>query len=111
MATKSLNTLSFEFKSSAPKSVVSRSLHYGVVGSGDMEVLIHQQPLDGVTKFKVVTPVTGFDKVWEKVLQRFVEETGASNAFFEINDNNSTPAVVNLRLHQALGEMKTAGHE
>ena len=102
---KSLNTLNFEFKASESKDVVSRSLHFGVVGSGDMEVLIHKEALDGGVKVKVVTPVQGFDGVWEKVLNKFVEDTGTSNAFFEINDNNATPAVVNLRLHQALGEM------
>jgi malonate decarboxylase acyl carrier protein len=107
----SLNTLIFEFTPSEPKALASQAMHYGVVGSGDMEVLVHQEALNGAARFKVVTPVTGFDQVWEKVLHRFVEETGVNNLFFEINDNNSTPAVVNLRLHQTLSELRAAGKE
>lgn len=104
MKVKSLNTLDFEFTASNPKKLVTRPFHYGVVGSGDMEVLIHPDQTS-VAKFRVVTPVVGFDMVWQKVLQRFVEETGLSSAFVEINDNNATPAVVTLRLRQAMGEL------
>ena len=33
------------------------------------------------------------DKVWEKVLGQFVEETGLSDATIEINDNNADPSL------------------
>lgn len=105
MVTKSLNTLNFEFKASEPKKSTDKQFHYGVVGSGDMEVLIHPDKNNNAAKFKVVTPVTGFDHVWQKVLQKFVDESGIYNVFFEINDNNATPAVVTLRLYQAIGEL------
>lgn len=60
--------------------------------------------LAGEVKAKVVTPVIGFDKVWEKVLGKFVEETGLSDATIEINDNNATPIIVSVRMRQALQE-------
>ncbi len=101
---KELRELTFEFKAAEPKSFPTEFQHYGVVGSGDMEVIMEAKPLDGAAKFKVITPVTGFDEVWERVLKRFVEDTGISDVSLEINDNNATPVVVSMRLRQALSE-------
>lgn len=80
--------------------------HTGVVGSGDMEVLIRQAAQSGTVEITVVTPVRGFETIWEKVLQRFVAETKLGDATIEINDNNATPYIVALRLKQALAEAK-----
>lgn len=55
-------------------------------------------------KAKVVTPVKGFDAVWEKMLGKFVNDTGVGNVSIEINDDNATPIVVYMRLRQALAE-------
>lgn len=55
-------------------------------------------------KAKVVTPVKGFDAVWEKMLGKFVTDTGVGNVSIEINDDNATPIVVYMRLRQALAE-------
>lgn len=101
---KQLITLNFEFKAEHPKPVAA-DFHYGVVGSGDMEVLMEKRDFGGKAAFRVVTPVTGFDHVWEKVLERFVNESGVGDAYFEINDNNATPVVVSIRLRQALAEL------
>jgi malonate decarboxylase acyl carrier protein len=78
--------------------------HSGVTGSGDMEVLIRRKDIDGEVRFKVVTPVRGFDNVWEKVLLKFAQESKIGDAEFEINDNNATPFVAAARLRQALRE-------
>ena len=101
---KQLITLNFEFKADQPRPVAA-NFHYGVVGSGDMEVLLEKRDLGGKAAFKVVTPVTGFDHVWEKVLERFVAESGVGDAYFEINDNNATPVVVSIRMRQTLAEL------
>jgi malonate decarboxylase delta subunit len=102
---KQLRELNFEFKAEYPKDFPEGFTHYGVVGSGDMEVIMEKKALNGVVKIKVVTPVTGFDEVWRRVLERFVNETGICNASLEINDCNATPVVVSLRLRQALSEI------
>ena len=99
-----LKELNFSFKASAPKPMPAEWKHSGVVGSGDMEVLMEHAELDGAVNAKILTPVIGFDKVWEKVLEKFVEESGLSNATIEINDNNATPIIVSVRLRQALQE-------
>lgn len=78
--------------------------HTGVVGSGDMEVLISKRDLGGNIEFKIITPVTGFDDVWKTVMQRFAAESGLCNVFIEINDNNATPFTVVTRLRQAVLE-------
>lgn len=80
--------------------------HSGVVGSGDMEVLMEHRTQNGTVTAKVVTPVTGFDLVWEKVLQKFVMESKIGDLHLEINDNNATPFIVSMRLKQALIEAK-----
>jgi malonate decarboxylase acyl carrier protein len=101
---KQLHELNFEFKAEHPVRLDAGFLHFGVVGSGDMEVIMEQKDLGGAVRVKVVTPVRGFDEVWRRVLERFVQETGVADASFEINDNNATPVVVSLRLRQILAE-------
>jgi malonate decarboxylase acyl carrier protein len=103
--TKQLHEIVFEFKAESPKNFSPDFLHYGVVGSGDMEVIVEHKDLDGAVQAKIVTPVTGYDEVWRRVLERFVNETGIANASLDINDNNATPVVVSLRLRQALSEI------
>ena len=84
-----LQVLEFEFKSAATQEIAKEWSHLGVTGSGDLEVLMEKKALNGGVKAKVVTPVKGFDAVWESI---------------EINDDNATPIVVYMRLRQALAE-------
>ena len=65
-----------------------------------------QRNLAGDVQVKVCTPVVGFDEVWERVLERFVKESGVSDVAIEINDNNATPVVVSMRLRQAIDEAR-----
>ena len=102
---KKLHQLIFELKAENPSGFAADFQHYGVVGSGDMEVILEPMSLDNAVRIKVVTPVVGYDEVWRRVLQSFVNETGIANASIEINDNNATPVVVSLRLRQALSEL------
>ena len=102
---KQLNELNFEFKVATPKDFPTEFLHYGVVGSGDMEIIMERKPLGGAVKIKVLTPVNGYDEVWRRVLNRFVNDTHIGNASIEINDCNATPVVGSLRLRQALSEI------
>jgi len=80
--------------------------HTGVVGSGDMEILMKYADLSGKVEVKIVTPVTGFDHVWKRVLEKFVREAKTGDLKIEINDNNATPFIVSMRLKQALIEAK-----
>lgn len=99
-----LNTIEFECKSTVAAATVAAPTHFGVVGSGDLEVLLSPMAAGGAVKVTIVTPVSGFDDLWRRVLAAFVEGAKLADAHIEINDNNATPAVVMLRLRQALAE-------
>lgn len=99
-----LEILEFEFPSANKQSIAGEWSHYGVTGSGDMEVLMVKKDLGGKVKAVVKTPVKGFAPVWEKMIHKFVNDTGVGNVSLEINDDNATPIVVYMRLRQALAE-------
>lgn len=101
-----LNQLAFSFEGTVGATIPQEWFHSGVVGSGDMEVLMYSRSQGGKVNFNVCTPVSGFDKVWEMVLARFVAESKCGDIDFEINDNNATPFIVSLRLRQAMLEAK-----
>jgi len=98
--------LNYSFPGVPGASIPAEWAHSGVVGSGDMEVLLHRRDQGGLVNVSVGTPVRGFDKVWELVLQRFVQQSGCGDLDLEINDNNATPFIVTLRLQQALLEAR-----
>lgn len=99
-----LKVLEFKFKADEPKTIAKAWSHLGVTGSGDLEVLMERKDFGGAVQVKIVTPVIGFDKVWEKMVERFVVETNIGDVSIEINDDNATPIVVYMRLRQALAE-------
>ncbi|AGN17935.1 hypothetical protein A583_01272 [Corynebacterium glutamicum Z188] len=75
-------------------------IHVGVVGSGDMEILISAPRNAGKTTVKVATSVDGFDTVWRNVLKRFFGRNPLE-ADITINDFGATPGMAMLRLTQA----------
>jgi malonate decarboxylase delta subunit len=92
-----IETLSYEYAADSP---VSRRAHVGVVASGNCEVLL--EPAAGERASIVVrTSVTGYGNTWKAVLARFFERNPVAVSV-EINDFGATPAVVALRLEQAL---------
>ena len=103
---KKLNQLDFEFKADPVIDFPAEFFHHGVVGSGDLEIIMEKKSLGGAVRIKVLTPVSGYDEVWRRVLNRFVKDTGIGNASIEINDCNATPVVGSLRLRQALSEAR-----
>lgn len=102
-----LHTMNFDVKLEKGNATIKAPSHIGVVGSGDMEVLMEPKALNGGVSVQIVTPVTGFDSLWKRVVETFVEDVSLTDTSIEINDNNATPAVVMLRLHQAFTEANT----
>lgn len=99
-----LQNLEFDFESANTQTINPEWSHMGVTGSGDLEVMFTKADLGGRVKVKICTPVKGFDAVWEKMLGKFINDTGVGNIIIEINDDNATPIVVYMRLRQALAE-------
>lgn len=96
-----MNTLNFDYPASQP---VSRRAHVGVVGSGDLEILLEPSP-DGRAHIAVRTSAEGFEETWRAVLDRFFSRNDLA-ASVEINDSGATPGTVYLRLAQAVEESR-----
>jgi malonate decarboxylase delta subunit len=77
----------------------------GVVGSGNLEVLIEAAPLAGACTIEIATAAVGFGATWEAVMRDFHERWKLADARIAINDMGATPAVVSLRLDQAVETM------
>ena len=99
----SLQTLHFEFAGSKALDAFAPVL-VGVVGSGNLEVLV--EPVASSTcAFDVQTSARGFDAIWEAVFRDFHERHGLAGIAVSINDMGATPAVVGLRLAQAVAQL------
>ena len=79
---------------------IDRFAHVGVVGSGDLEVLMEPSS-DLQTEVIIRTGIIGFETTWESLIQRFFTQHEIA-AKVKINDFGATPGVVKLRLEQAL---------
>jgi malonate decarboxylase delta subunit len=94
----------FEFNYPAKRRVTKRA-HVGVVGSGDLEVLL--EPIDSaIASVRIRTSVDGFKNTWETVLDRFFSQYDGA-VHIEINDAGATPGAVSLRLRQAVEASET----
>ena len=92
-----METIELSYPATDP---IAQRAHVGVVGSGDLEVLMApaSEPLAQV---RVRTSVDGYGTTWKAVLDRFFARHAVA-ASIEINDFGATPGVVSLRLAQAL---------
>jgi malonate decarboxylase delta subunit len=88
-----------EFNYPAKRKVHERA-HVGVVGSGDLEVLLEPAE-DEVAHVFIRTSVDGFRDTWKAVLDRFFANYDGA-ARIQINDAGATPGSVQLRLEQAV---------
>jgi malonate decarboxylase delta subunit len=86
-------------RGSAPYALV------GVVASGNLEVLIERGDGASGCAVEIATNRPGFAQTWRAVLARFADEYDLSGCRISINDAGAVPAVVTLRLHQAVEEL------
>jgi len=105
-----MNILNFKF-TSQPVDVTMKEVICGVVGSGNLEILVSSLTDSEHSKFVINTSVTGFDHIWEAVIQEFVDRYAVGGLQFDINDMGATPAVVSLRLSQAIDILEGEAHE
>ena len=80
----------------------------GVVGSGNLEVLIEAASIDGDCSIDIATAAVGFGAIWQAVMTDFHARWQLADARIAINDMGATPAVVSLRLDQAVETMLEA---
>ncbi len=102
-----METLQFRFEQGA-RPLTGKAQLVGVVGSGNLEVLIEPVPLNGACEIEVRTAAVGFGATWQAVMADFHERWQLQDTRICINDMGATPAVVSLRLDQAV-ESLTGG--
>jgi malonate decarboxylase delta subunit len=81
----------------------------GVVGSGNLEVLVEPGAPPGRCEVEVATSVRGFGETWRAVVEDFVARQRPGGLRVSVNDAGATPAVVSLRLDQAVEEFRGGG--
>jgi malonate decarboxylase delta subunit len=94
-----METLRFNFSGGQRRIDGARLV--GVVGSGNLEILIERKPLDGACAVEISTAAHGFGPIWEAVVRDFHQRWQLADVHVSINDMGATPAVVSLRLDQA----------
>ena len=90
--------LNFDYPSATRR--VTNKAHVGVVGSGELEVLM-QPDVTGAAHVSILTSVNGFSSSWKAVLDRFFSKFDGA-VRIDINDAGATPGAVMLRLEQAV---------
>jgi malonate decarboxylase delta subunit len=99
-----METLSYRFEG-GKRPLPPQPQVVGVVGSGNLEVLIESQPLGGACTIDIKTAAVGFGATWQAVMRDFHQRWQLADARIAINDMGATPAVVSLRLDQAVETM------
>lgn len=98
-----METLEFRFNTKPVRPAAGATLS-GVVGSGNLEILVRPGNEADVCAITVKTSARGFGEIWKAVLDEFCTRHRAGGTNIAINDMGATPAVVTLRLGQALSD-------
>ena len=98
-----LETLDFSFSGGRPAGRFAPVL-VGVVGSGNLEVMLEPADSQDCT-VRVETSARGFGPTWQAVMSDFHDRHRLGGVRVSINDMGATPAVVSLRLDQAVAEI------
>jgi malonate decarboxylase delta subunit len=101
-----METLQFTYDGGRPLAPFPPVL-VGVVASGNLEVLV-EPTNDTGCRIDVDTSARGFGGIWEAVLRDFHARHGVAGISVAIHDMGATPAVVSLRLDQAMAAIAGA---
>ena len=104
-----METLQFEYRNGQARAG-SPSATTGVVGSGNLEVLVEPAELGGACRIEILTAAVGFGPIWQAVWMTS-SPPSAAGCCLSINDVGATPAVVSLRLDQAVRSFTGPSHE
>ena len=99
-----METLNFRFEN-GQRTIGPPPQLVGVVSSGNLEVLIEPAPLGGACEIEIKTAANGFGATWQAVMADFHTRWRLADTRISINDMGATPAVVSLRLDQAVETM------
>jgi malonate decarboxylase delta subunit len=96
-----METLHFTFDGGQALASGATPALVGVVGSGNLEVLVEPTG-EADCHIEVTTAATGFGRIWQAVLDDFFARHRPAGIRLSIHDVGATPAIVALRLDQAI---------
>ena len=96
----SMENLSYKFDGGTPMRGATAIV--GVLGSGNLEVLVEPAALGGACEIEVKTAANGFGTIWQAVMKDFFARHRVGDIRVSVNDAGATPAIVSLRLDQAI---------
>lgn len=102
-----MEQLEFRFSGGRRASAVNPCI-VGVVASGNLEVLVEPAQSSADCTIEINTAAKGFGDVWRAVMTDFFERHSLGGIRISINDAGATPAIVALRLDQAIEEFTRA---
>ena len=95
-----MENLKYRFDGGKPTQGVTAIV--GVLGSGNLEVLVEPAALGGACEIEVSTAARGFGTIWQAVTKDFFARHRTGDIRISVNDAGATPAIVSLRLDQAI---------
>jgi malonate decarboxylase delta subunit len=98
-----LESLDYIFPGQQPAGSF-RPVLVGVVGSGNLEVMLEPAP-GARCDIHIETSARGFGAIWSAVVRDFHQRHPLAGVRVSVNDMGATPAVVSLRLDQAVSEL------
>lgn len=97
-----MEILSYTYEAGGTKASAAKPVLVGVVGSGNLEVLVEPADLKGACAVEITTAAVGFGNIWRAVIDDFFDRWKPADLRISVNDVGATPAVVSLRLDQAM---------
>jgi malonate decarboxylase delta subunit len=104
-----METLDYRFDGTTPVRFPTDAVLVGVLASGNLEILLEPADLDGAMTVRIITSARGFGTVWQAVIADFAQRHPLRDVRVSINDAGATPAVVSLRLDQAVETLHAGG--
>ncbi|SMR70286.1 MULTISPECIES: malonate decarboxylase acyl carrier protein [Stenotrophomonas] len=104
-----METLDYRFDGTTPVRFPTDAVLVGVLASGNLEILLEPADLDGAMTVRIITAARGFGTVWQAVIADFAQRHPLRDVSVSINDAGATPAVVSLRLDQAVETLRAGG--
>jgi malonate decarboxylase delta subunit len=97
-----MEKLAFTFEGGSPAGGAREARIVGVVASGNLEVMIEPAAPERGCAIEISTAAVGFGATWQAVMADFFARHRLAGVRISINDAGATPAIVTLRLDQAV---------
>ena len=104
-----METLDYRFDGRTAVHFPRDAVLVGVLASDNLEILLEPDDLDGAMTVRIITAAQGFGTIWQAVIADFAQRHPLRDVRVSINDAGATPAVVSLRLDQAVETLLAGG--